>query len=255
MNLTLKNKRQAISKQQVAWQKKRRQKWLLRFSYFILGLSLVLWLVTFLRHQQIFDIKHVLISGQYQQTNPQKIRSAVQSILHHSLLEWEFSGLKHHLLSLPWIASVKLKRVWPNELKIDLIQKKPVARWFQRGLITQQGKIFFPSLSSFSHTLPQINAPKNLLHQALKDLLMFQLTLAHEHLYLAQLTLDQQANVTLQLGNGMHILLGKNNLFTRLKKFIAIYPKVFESRVNQVQYVDMRYTNGMAVKWRGSAEN
>jgi len=52
------------------------------------------------------------------------------------------------------------------------------------------------------------------------------------------------------LSNGISLQLGDENVLTRLRHFVKVYPVVFTSTHKQAQSVDMRYENGMAVAWR-----
>ena len=45
-------------------------------------------------------------------------------------------------LNLPWVYSVAVRKQWPNELKIYVVDQNPVALWNGDFLINQAGKFF-----------------------------------------------------------------------------------------------------------------
>jgi len=37
---------------------------------------------------------------------------------------------------------------------------------------------------------------------------------------------------------------------THISHFVKVYPKIIGERANQVDYVDLRYSNGLAIHWK-----
>jgi cell division protein FtsQ len=50
--------------------------------------------------------------------------------------------------------------------------------------------------------------------------------------------------------NGLTVSLGHEELLERVERFSHVYSKVIETRIDQVDHVDARYRNGVAVSWR-----
>jgi len=47
--------------------------------------------------------------------------------------------------------------------------------------------------------------------------------------------------------------LGRVNSWLRLQRFVRAYPAVFEGRMDKLQRVDLRYSNGFSVYWQEAA--
>ncbi len=240
---------QATTKAQMIGRRKKRQKHFYRLTYTVLAVSLFLWGYNFLRQTQFFLIRHIQVEGTLQHADKTKISNILQPLIHSSLFSLNQSSLHQALVALPWIKQVDIHRDFPHELIIKLNEKQVVASFNGKALIDKSGNLFTPEDKSIIAQFPEIIASKDLLPAALKDLQTLQLILASQNLKIKSLILAQRNSVTLILTNGLKILLGKQNMSARLETFLDIYPKVFENRLNQVQYIDMRYTNGMAVKW------
>jgi cell division protein FtsQ len=54
----------------------------------------------------------------------------------------------------------------------------------------------------------------------------------------------------IELTNGMKMRLGYKDVLTRVSHFVKVYPKIVGERVSDVDYVDLRYPNGLAVRWK-----
>jgi cell division protein FtsQ len=50
----------------------------------------------------------------------------------------------------------------------------------------------------------------------------------------------------------MTIVLGTNDILTRLRRFVHAYEKQLHMRQKDLAYVDLRYTSGMAIGWKPS---
>jgi cell division septal protein FtsQ len=37
---------------------------------------------------------------------------------------------------------------------------------------------------------------------------------------------------------------------TRLSHFVKVYPKIIGERAAQVEYIDLRYQDGLAIRWK-----
>ncbi len=46
--------------------------------------------------------------------------------------------------------------------------------------------------------------------------------------------------------------LGRRDVDARLDRFIRTASQVISHRLNDITYVDMRYSNGFAIGWRGA---
>lgn len=260
---------QAVTQEQMLASRKAKQKMILRVVYVMLVLSFILWAWSFFSNPKTFPVRHILVKGQYSNVNPADIKLILQPISHTGMLALNTKRLRVEFLNLPWVKAVTVSRHWPGALIVNLSQEVAVARWEKNGLITKTGKVFFPRASTISFSLPFIKAPTNLLPEAISMMGSMDLSLAAINLHIIDFNLNERQAVTLVLQpiseatphskanpnekthtGSIKVLLGESDMQQRLKRFIDIYPKVFEKRLSQVEYADMRYTNGMAVKWK-----
>jgi cell division protein FtsQ len=52
------------------------------------------------------------------------------------------------------------------------------------------------------------------------------------------------------LDSGVTVRLGRRDVDERLDRFIRTASQVISHRLNDITYVDMRYSNGFAIGWR-----
>ena len=68
------------------------------------------------------------------------------------------------------------------------------------------------------------------------------------------LRLDARGAWEIDLDNGVRVRLGRRQVDERFERFVAAALPLVAQRSGDIDYVDMRYTNGFAVGWRGGAD-
>jgi cell division protein FtsQ len=51
-------------------------------------------------------------------------------------------------------------------------------------------------------------------------------------------------------GPGIELLLGRDQLIEKMRRFIVIYDKTLKEQITNIASIDLRYANGLAVSWR-----
>ena len=129
-----------------------------------------------------------------------------------------------------------------------------MAIW-NRVLMTEDGLLFdlspveWQKEANVEH-LPELNGPKD---QQLEVLQMFRkLSKLSESygLHTNSLALRDNQAWELGLGNGVLLRLGKRDIESRLQRFCMAYSAIFGDKFDRLAVVDLRYTHGMAAKWR-----
>ena len=77
--------------------------------------------------------------------------------------------------------------------------------------------------------------------------------LAPLNLHIVSLRLDELREVQFELQNGIEVVLGREERFARLQRFVKVYNKTLVQHATQIRRVDLRYSNGMAVQWNNKA--
>jgi len=72
-------------------------------------------------------------------------------------------------------------------------------------------------------------------------------------LRLTAMRLDESGAWEFDLSDGVTVRLGRRQFDERFEKFMSAALKLVTQRGDDIQYIDMRYTNGFAIGWRGSA--
>ncbi len=217
-------------------------------GYFFLFILLVLSYIEF-RHIEYFPIKQVKIFG-VQHLSHQDIQTLVTPFVDKGFFAVDVDRIKEQITQLPWVAQVTVSRIWPDQVAIAIDEKQPVALWNDTSLLSSAGELFSPEIKSYPATLPQLAGPPG------EQILMAQYyskmnsVLLPLHFKIARLELTPSMAWSITLENGMKLSIGHKDVLTRLNHFVKVYPKIVGDRVAEVEYIDLRYQNGMAVRWK-----
>ncbi len=226
-----------------------------RSLWFYSGITLLVlvtagWLV--LRYVAPIElpIQNVKITGDLPHVTQARLEQVIMPFVQSDFFELSVNELCHNLLELPWIKAARVARVWPSGVKVTLQEQQALARWNKRGLMNEHGELFFPDIKTFPADLPQLVGPTERAKLIFTQYKAIKRLLKPLNLKLTRLQLTERGAWTLNLNNGMQLLLGTREPIKRLNQFINVYNGVFASPSLQARQVDLRYSNGMAVKWR-----
>lgn len=195
-------------------------------------------------------IRHIQVEGAFQYIDKQDIKASIEPLVQQGYFSVDLQAIQSSVLDLPWAEKVKVQRIWPDRLKLRIYEQKPVLRWQAKSLLNVKGDIFTPMNIDRFQILPVLYAPVEQRHQYLQVMDGLRLSLIDQGLHLTEFRVSERQSWLLAMENGMIIQLGR---FQPLQKFTRLMQAliVIESeRVDKIAYVDMRYPNGYAVRWR-----
>ncbi|WP_341765259.1 cell division protein FtsQ/DivIB [Candidatus Providencia siddallii] len=197
-------------------------------------------------------ISKLLLTGNFHYTKNDDIKKIVLSLKHQkTFMNINLNNIKDKIVLIPWIKQTTVRKEWPNKLKINIIEYVPFAKWNNQNMIDENGQIFkIPNIKTNKENYVLLYGPigtqKNVL---LKYNFLSKIFLKH-NLKLKSFTISSRYAWQIVLNNNIRIELGKNNLSERLNRFFEIYPLLQKIKDKQVDYIDLRYPNGVSVGWR-----
>jgi cell division protein FtsQ len=194
-------------------------------------------------------IKNVIVVGRFKRVQPACVSNALHDILPSSLLKINSSALKQSLQAqCPWIKSFILIRHWPRTVRLVLIERKAIAQWDARALVSDKGELFSPRYAKLSG-LTRLEGPAGSYPQIAAFYQQAEPLLQAQKLSVKALTGDADGNVTLTLNTDIILLLGHDKPLATLKRFLSVDQSLFQSKKRKIALIDLRYPHGMAVQW------
>src|SRR5258708_6607593 len=132
------------------------------------------------------------------------------------------------------------------------MEQTAAARWGESGLLNTRGELFVRSATHVPTELPHLSGPEGTETQVAQRYLSAQGRMLEAGMRIAALRLDERGAWEMDLDSGVTVRLGRREVDERLDRFIRTASQVIAHRLNDITYVDMRYSNGFAIGWHNS---
>lgn len=196
---------------------------------------------------------HVIaMDGSFQRVSPGQVEKAVAPFASTGFMSADLDAIQRAVEAVPWVDHARVQRRWPNSLHVVVVEETAVARWGQTGLLNTRGRLFVRDAAHVPSELPRLSGPDGTELQVAQRYLATQGRMLEAGMRIAALRLDERGAWEMDLDSGVTVRLGRRDVDERLDRFIHTASQVISHRLNDVGYVDMRYSNGFAIGWRNA---
>jgi len=199
-------------------------------------------------------ITRVVIHGAFERVSADQLEGMLRPQVGRGFLRVDLAGLQREVTALPWIATARLSRRWPDTLELVITEQQPAARWGVEGLLNGRGELFIEQATHVPAGLPRLAGPDGSHVQVAGRFMALQEQMVPRGLAVVALALDERGAWTFELSNGIAVRLGSARVDDRLALFYRALDQVVSAMAGEVEYVDMRYANGFAIGWRQPAQ-
>lgn len=226
------------------------------FLMMVLGVMLAAGLVVlkWMNDASRLPLSKLVVTGQMHYTTHDDIRQAILSLgPPGTFMSQNVDVIQQQIERLPWIQQVSVRKQWPDELKIHLVEYVPVARWNDLHMVDAEGKSFsVPTRFIGKEALPMLYGPEGSESEVLTGYHQMSDLLAVSKFKLKAASMTARRSWQLVLSDDVRLELGRNDDMKRLKRFIQLNSTLqqqAQTENKRVSYVDLRYDAGAAVGW------
>jgi cell division protein FtsQ len=195
-------------------------------------------------------VRVISMDGSFQRVSPGQIEKAVAPFSQAGFMSADLDGIQRAVEALPWVEHARIQRHWPNGLHVTVIEQTAAARWGDSGLLNTRGELFVREATHVPAELPRLSGPDGTESQVAQRYLSVQGRMLEAGMRIAALRLDERGAWEMDLDSGVTVRLGRREVDERIDRFIHTASQVISHRLNEIIYVDMRYSNGFAIGWR-----
>lgn len=198
-------------------------------------------------------IRSIEISGPFKRVTALQIEAAISDDLDDGFVSADLGVIQSRIMAMPWIDQATVARRWPSRLRITVTEQMPAAIWGEAGLLNVRGELFLTDARHVPAELPRLSGPEDRAADVAKHYLAVRERLIPLGLDLRRVRLDSRGAWDMTLANGVEIRLGRRDTENRTNLFLDIVADIITSRAAEIDYVDMRYSNGFTIGWNGGA--
>ncbi|MDO5639453.1 MAG: cell division protein FtsQ/DivIB [Neisseria sp.] len=202
-------------------------------------------------HSPYFPIRQVKIDGDLQRVSSDELQTVAQQYIRGNIFSADLNGAQKAFESLPWVDKAHVRRRLPDAVDIELTERVPVARWKESGLVDSNGNVF---QAATDEKFPLFEGEPGTAKTMVAHYQEFSRVLQPLNLHIRSLEYSPRSAWQVQLDNGIEVRLGRENETPRLQRFAQIWPGILRAQQGRLAYVDMRYKDGFAVRYRQGGE-
>jgi cell division protein FtsQ len=199
---------------------------------------------------QRWPLRTLRVEGRLERVDPAQLQKTLLPYARRGFFAVRLGDAQAAVARLPWVDHAEVRKRWPDVLEVRVVEHRPFARWGDARLLSEDGRLFAAKGVSVPRALPMLDGPPGheaevmALYGESRDLF------AGAGLDVRTLALDRRGSWSLQLSNGIDVLIGSREAHSRMARFARLLPQVLAQRGGAVlRRADLRYTNGFALTW------
>ena len=227
------------------WHKPNQLHWLANFLY-VLSLGMFLYgMALAIIRLPIFPLNTVKVTGELKHISHKQVELIVEAHLTGNFFTLDIKKTRDAFEKLPWTRNVSIRRHWPSVLQVEIEEHQVLARWGDIALVNTYGELFHGASDA---DLPVFYGAGDAVKEVAEHYALFGKILNRPEMKIAQVTLSPRRAWEIKTNQQLRISLGRENLDVKLEQFANAYETVLRHLNSTIQYADLRYPNGFAVR-------
>ncbi|UDM50872.1 cell division protein FtsQ/DivIB [Cupriavidus sp. MP-37] len=220
----------------------------------------LLWLA----QRPVFAITHVEIGpmdgGALRHVNAPSVRASALGKLAGNFFTLDLNAARQAFESVPWVRRASVRREWPNGLAVEVEEHEALGTWGAPDsgrLINTYGEIFVANTAEAEEDaqLLALDGPPDSEGDVIEKLEVMRQWFKPLKAEPLAVALSGRYAWRARLSNGMEVELGREQndedrtaMDQRVRRFVAAWPQVTQQWGSQIEYADLRYPNGFAIR-------
>lgn len=209
------------------------------------GLMVLYCVIRFAIVQPVFAMREIRVGGATAHVTLAQVEVIARRDVHGTFFTLDLVRLRGSFEKLPWVRKVEIRRGWPDRIDVTIEEHQPLARWGNTALVNRQGEVFE---AAYDATLPVFAGPAGTSREVALQYATLHRAFAAIGREPVRVQLSPRRAWRVQLDDGMTLEIGREQVESRLARFLAAYPRTLAPLNRHIDYVDLRYPNGFAAR-------
>lgn len=253
---------------------------LIGFVFLWLVITTIVWvtfsIIYWLHDKERGVLSKLVITGHCRFTTNSHVQQAIMSLgLPNTFIDQDVDVIQQEILRLPWIKQASIRKQWPDQLTVHIVEYVPVAYWNGAYLLDRNGDLFNIGDKKGAMPLLKLYGPENteknvlVMYEHISDILKqnFINKTASDCLQVIAMSVNERYSWTIEVAScqkevinketelcnsfqKMKVVLGRKQLEERLNRFMLLYPTIKKQTGSneKITIIDLRYNNGASVQ-------
>lgn len=193
------------------------------------------------------------------------VRATIAGQLKGNFFTVNLDHTRDLLETAPWVRHARIRRVWPNTLRVQVEEQQPLALWNENQMINTWGEAFSANQGELPDDsgLPHFYGPDNSERLVVQRYAEVARWFAPLNMHVREISLSPRYAWSVELSDGLRLSLGRDPaadvadphgragaqpFAARIERFVNAWPALTQ-RLNgrAVNSADLRYANGFAI--------
>lgn len=224
-------------------------------ALFLLTAAGIAWVSMGIVTSERWPIRWLEVNGKFQRVSAEQLRASLASRTGTNFFTVDLRELQEAAERISWVSAVRVRKQWPDTIRVEVDEYAPVAHWNRGQLIGDTGQTFAVPEADTIQGLPWLSGPDGRLGEVLETWGGIDEMLMPLGLEIARLNLDRRGAWSMVLDNGTQVQLGRDSTAERLRRLLASWEPLLQQRGIAPLDIDLRYSNGFAVMWPQHSEH
>jgi cell division protein FtsQ len=224
---------------------------LLRILAWLLALALVALPVVAVLNGWVgaerWPLSRLQVSGDFKRVPAEQLRQVLLPYARRGFFAVRLQDAQDAIERLPWVESARVRKRWPDVLEVRVTEHRPFARWGSDRMLSEQGRIFALPRELRGMALPQLAGPDAKAQEVVALYNASRALFAPAGQQVDGVAMDARGSWSLQLGDGVQVVVGRHDARARLARFARVLPQLVTPEQAPIARADLRYTNGFTV--------
>jgi cell division protein FtsQ len=206
-------------------------------------------------HSPLLPLRQLVLQGVIEHVTREQAEGSARLGAVGTFFSVDLEAVRRAFEALPWVRKVEVRRLWPDRIQVAIEEHVALARWGSdtqaKRLVNTYGEVFEGELPD-AVRLPQLAGPSGTAQELTRRYGAFRQALVPLELEPRQVLLSPRYAWQVRLSNGLTLELGRDQLkepvSERLSRFVTFYAQTLGSLNRRLDYVDLRYPNGFALR-------
>ncbi len=230
-------------------------KWMNWLLPLVFACVVLFWAENHLSNPATLPVNKIRVHGAFVNVDEAMLHRAVKGVVAGGYFNVDVERVREVVEQLAWVSKASVRRVWPDTLSVSIVEQQPIAISDNKGLINANGDVFKPLKKTLPKSLPVFDGDPDLNKLMLSKYYEMNKLLVTIDRKITYLKFDARHALEIRLDNGLKIVLGREDNLHRLQRLLRIYHKILVSRFDDIEVIDLRYTNGMSIGWKKNLKN
>ena len=199
------------------------------------------------------SISSVRIAGNLRWVSQPELTHALADRLRGGFFGVDIDAVRDAALAVAWVRDVSVRRVWPGELHLTVVEDHPVARWAGGGFVSDRDALLPPREGALAEGLPVFDGPLHAVAMLRDGLREFSALLDGIGGGIQRVERSAAGNWTLAFADGVQLVF-RDGQEHQVRRFATVYQAALEGRKESIERIDLRYPDGFAVRWRSGGD-